>query len=294
MNPKVLIVDDEPVALHMLEEALKIGGFEILRAYGAEDALRKVKLRKPDIVLTDLEMPGLNGVELIAMIKRDPDIQGTPVIAVTSHTWDTIGQAAAQVGASGQIAKPFSPQQLVEKVRECLALRLADPELGSLRLGLQESRRARAPVPLLRPAVVPDASEPVPPSGAGAPIFNRDAFLEYVDGDRANAQRAIAVLLGNLPSRLESIRGAIAYRDGEALRTTAHAVKGAVAFFAAPVVVAAAYRLEMMGDSGDLTEAGAVYFDLERAIADLTEALQEFVREIANGPVPRLHLARSR
>ena len=293
MNPKVLIVDDEPVALHMLEEALKIGGFEILRAYGAEDALRKVKLRKPDIVLTDLEMPGLNGVELIAMIKRDPDIQGTPVIAVTSHTWDTIGQAAAQVGASGQIAKPFSPQQLVEKVRECLALRLADPELGSLRLGLQESRRARAPVPLLRPAVVPDASEPVPPSGPAHRFqtetpsrVRRRRSSERAAGDR----RA----LGQSAQPSREHPGAIAYRDGEALRTTAHAVKGAVAFFAAPVVVAAAYRLEMMGDSGDLTEAGAVYFDLERAIADLTEAVQEFVREIANGPVPRLHLARSR
>ncbi|MEO8603993.1 MAG: response regulator, partial [bacterium] len=125
MNTRVLVVDDDPVALGMLEAALKLGGFDIVRAYGAEDALRKVKLRKPDIVLTDLEMPKINGVALISMIREDPEIQRTPVIAVTAHTWDTIGQAAAQVGCDALIAKPFSPQKLIEKVRECLAIRRA-------------------------------------------------------------------------------------------------------------------------------------------------------------------------
>ncbi len=291
MKGRILVVDDDPVAMGMLEDALKLGGFEVLRAYGAEDALRKVKLRKPDVVLTDLEMPKVNGVELIAMIREDPDIQRTPIFAVTSHTWDTVGQAAAQVGCDAFISKPFAPQELIRKVEECLAARHA------------------APVPPPRPspgrgaAAGPDTRGPTAGAEDTGTIFDRVAFLEYVAGNLAHAQRAIGMLLDSLPDRLENIRKAIASQHSEALRLTAHSFKGAVAFFAAPAVVAVAFRLEMMGCAGDLTSAGGVYFDLERECARLVQALNEFVREVGSAPAApkaadeqgvKLHLVRGR
>src|SRR5690606_32963233 len=80
------------------------------------------------------------------------------------------------------------------------------------------------------------------------------------------------------------IRQAIACKDRDALRSTAHSLKGSLAFFAAPVVVAAAFRLELIGHSGDLADASAQYFELERAIVPLVAALQEFVCEIRDTP----------
>jgi HPt (histidine-containing phosphotransfer) domain-containing protein len=106
-----------------------------------------------------------------------------------------------------------------------------------------------------------------------------------MDGNLDLAQRAIGVLPAALPDRLESIRKAVVSQDSEALREAAHILKGTVAFFAAPTVVAAALRLEMMGLSGDLTGAGTVYFDLERALARLVQALNEFVCEVGSAQV---------
>jgi CheY-like chemotaxis protein/HPt (histidine-containing phosphotransfer) domain-containing protein len=300
MSATILVVDDDPVALRMLEEAVKAGGYEVLRAYGAEDALRKVKLRRPDLVLTDLEMPKVNGVALIASIRADAEIRHTPIIAVTSYACDTMGQAAAQVGCDGNIAKPFLPKQLLLKVREFLATRHPAPELHMPR-----------PLTALRPApppaaVGPAAAAPTPSTGAGAvegsTIFERATFLEYVDGNLEHAQRTIEVLLRTLPERLAVMRQAVAGGDRDTLRQSAHALKGSLAFFAAPAVVAAAFRLEMMGHAGDLSGAGAQYFELERALDRLVVALNEFVREVGGAPdaakaaptpVPGLHLVRN-
>jgi two-component system cell cycle response regulator DivK len=279
MKGRILIVDDDPVALGMLEEALKVGGFEVLRAYDAEDALRKVKLQKPDLVLTDLEMPKVNGVALIAMIREDPEIQRVPIIAVTSYIWDSIGQAAGDVGCDGYITKPFLPRELIQKVGEYLARRHDAPALPLRRhLVLQESKPVAAPPPVRGPAAVAGPEDT-------RTVFDRAAFLEYMDGNLDLAQRAIGVLPAALPDRLESIRKAVVSQDSEALREAAHILKGTVAFFAAPTVVAAALRLEMMGLSGDLTGAGTVYFDLERALARLVQALNEFVCEVGSAQV---------
>lgn len=285
MNATILVVDDDPIALQMLEESVRRGGFEVLRAYGAEDALRKVKLRRPDLVLTDLEMPKLNGVELIVKIRKDPEICDTPIIVVTAYAWDTIGQAAAQAGCDGHIAKPFTSEKLLLKVRECLAARAGAVAPRRPPVAADAPPRAMAPSLVRRTAPLPTAVPAASPAGDEGTVFDRATFLEYVDGDVDIAQRAIAVLLETLPDRLEAIRVAVASRDSAALRAAAHSVKGSVAFFAAPVVVAAAYRLEIMGSSGDLGQAGMVYFDLERAIGRLVEALKGYLGEIDSPPV---------
>ncbi len=286
MNRRVVVVDDDPVALRMLEDALRGGGFEVIRAYRAEDALRKVKCHKPDIVLTDLEMPGVNGVDLIAMIRADPEIQDTPILAVSGFTWEPIAQAAAQYGSDGQIAKPFTRQQVLEKIEECLAgARAAVPNLPR---PAAESAVAEQPSHLrLAGASAGDRppADPVPAAERSTGVvFDREAFLMYVDGDLNLAQRAIELLLGTLPERLDGMRKAVARNDHETLRTTAHTVKGAAAFFAAPAVLSAVVRLETMGISGDLTNADVAYFELERALASLEEALGEFVSEVVTMP----------
>ncbi len=116
MNAKILVVEDEPDIMRILVHALTGAGFQVVQAYGGEDAIRKVKLQKPDLVLTDLAMPKVSGVEVIEIIKTDPDTKHIPVVAVTAHVWDGLAQSAGQVGCDGYISKPFSTKQVLQEV----------------------------------------------------------------------------------------------------------------------------------------------------------------------------------
>jgi CheY-like chemotaxis protein len=116
MLAKILVVEDDPDIMRILTHALTGAGFKVIPAYGGEDAIRKVRLNMPDLVMTDLAMPKISGVEVIQAIKEDPDTKHIPVVAVTAHVWDSIAQAAGQVGCDGYISKPFSTKQIVQEV----------------------------------------------------------------------------------------------------------------------------------------------------------------------------------
>lgn len=120
MQAKILVVEDDQDIMRILTHALTAAGYHVVPAYGGEDAIRKVKLHKPDLVLTDLSMPGVSGVEVIEAIKTDPVTQHIPVIAVTAHVWDGIAQSAGQVGCDGYISKPFTSRQIIQEVHRHL------------------------------------------------------------------------------------------------------------------------------------------------------------------------------
>lgn len=120
MGAKILVVEDDPDIMRILTHALSAVGHQVVPAYGGEDAIRKVKAQKFDLVLTDLSMPKISGVEVIQAIKSDPATQHIPVLAVTAHVWDSIAQSAGQVGCDGYISKPFSPKQLVQEIQKYL------------------------------------------------------------------------------------------------------------------------------------------------------------------------------
>jgi two-component system cell cycle response regulator DivK len=125
MPAKILVVEDDPDSMRVLTYALNSAGFEVVMAYGGRDAVAKVKRHMPDLVLTDLSMPEVSGVEVIYAIKQDPDVCHIPVLAVTSYVWEWQGRGATQVGCDGFIAKPVRPTELVEAVRRHLGQRAA-------------------------------------------------------------------------------------------------------------------------------------------------------------------------
>ena len=106
--------------MRIISHTLTAAGYRVLPAYGGEDAIRKVKQHLPDLVLTDLAMPKVSGVEVIQAIKKDPETQHIPVLAVTAHVWDGIAQSAGQVGCDGYISKPFNMKQLLQEVQKHL------------------------------------------------------------------------------------------------------------------------------------------------------------------------------
>jgi two-component system cell cycle response regulator DivK len=117
MKPKVLIVDDDPDCMCILRHALTAAGYQAVPAYGGEDAIRKAKTEHPALVLTDLAMPKVNGIEVIYSIKHDPTTRHIPVLAVTAHIWDWIAKGANQAGCDGYVAKPFKLKDLIAAVR---------------------------------------------------------------------------------------------------------------------------------------------------------------------------------
>jgi len=113
---KVLIIEDDPDIMRLLNRTLTNAGYQVVHAYGGEDALRKVQAALPDLVLTDLAMPKMSGVHVIQMLKKNPETAHIPVVAVTAHMWDGIAQSAGQAGADGFINKPFSSKTLLREV----------------------------------------------------------------------------------------------------------------------------------------------------------------------------------
>ncbi|MFP4500158.1 MAG: PleD family two-component system response regulator [Candidatus Hydrogenedentota bacterium] len=119
-NPKILIVDDEPDVVMLIERTLKAEGFDVVRAYDGIAALDLVETEKPDLVLLDIMMPMMSGYEVCEQLKANPETQQIPVVCLSSaHTPDARAQSL-HVGAVTLITKPFLPAELVAQVRRHL------------------------------------------------------------------------------------------------------------------------------------------------------------------------------
>ncbi len=122
MVARIMVIEDDPDLMRLLSHMLTAAGFHVVQAYGGEDALRKIKSHRPDLVLTDLAMPKMSGVEVIHQIKSDPATERIPCVAVTAHMWDSIAQSASQVGCDSFLAKPFNSVRLLQEVTKYVAL----------------------------------------------------------------------------------------------------------------------------------------------------------------------------
>ncbi len=115
---RILVVDDQPEILTITEHALTRAGHEVVTAYNAARALRVVRQRQFDLILTDLSMPDIGGDELIKDLRGLPSTQHTRILAVTAHQGSSIASAAVANGCDGVIIKPCTGTQLREKVAD--------------------------------------------------------------------------------------------------------------------------------------------------------------------------------
>ena len=115
-----MIVEDDLDAMKIASAAVRAAGYEVVQAYGGKDALRKLRLHQIDLVLTDLAMPEMSGVEVIAAIKSDPKTQHIPIIVTTAFVWDQFAQSAAQAGCDGFVAKPVRKDVLIREIEKHL------------------------------------------------------------------------------------------------------------------------------------------------------------------------------
>ena len=113
---KILIVDDSPTERHVLNDLLTKAGFEVVTSDNGEDAIVKAKQVKPDLILMDVVMPGLNGFQATRAISRDPDTRTIPIILCTSKTQETDKIWGLRQGARDYVVKPVDRDELLGKI----------------------------------------------------------------------------------------------------------------------------------------------------------------------------------
>ena len=116
----VLIVDDSPTEVHVLRQYLENNGYETEAAEDGSEGVDKARSLKPDLVLMDIVMPGMNGFQATRELARDPDTARIPVLMVTTKGDETDRIWGMRQGATDYIVKPVTESQLVDKVRSVL------------------------------------------------------------------------------------------------------------------------------------------------------------------------------
>ena len=113
----ILVVDDSPTERYFLTDLLRKNGFDVVSADTGEDGVAKAKLEKPDLILMDVVMPGLNGFQATRMLSRDPATQAIPVIMCTTKNQDTDRVWGLRQGAIDYLVKPIVSEELLTKIK---------------------------------------------------------------------------------------------------------------------------------------------------------------------------------
>src|SRR5512147_877262 len=114
---KILVIDDEPSIVNLVSAYLKPEGYEVFTAADGPSGLKAAKAYKPDLVVLDLMLPGLDGIELLSRLRRESDVY---VILLTARTEETDKIVGLSVGADDYVTKPFSPRELTARVKAAL------------------------------------------------------------------------------------------------------------------------------------------------------------------------------
>ena len=114
---KILIIDDEPSIVNLVAAYLKPEGYEVLTAMDGSAGLKAARAFKPDLIILDVMLPGIDGIELLSRIRRESEVY---VILLTAKTEETDKIVGLSVGADDYVTKPFSPRELIARVKSAL------------------------------------------------------------------------------------------------------------------------------------------------------------------------------
>src|SRR5574341_517646 len=135
MPSRVLIVEDEPDIRGLLVHHLKREGYQVSAAAGGEEALRQVRAAPPDLVLLDLMMPAMDGLEVCRRLRQDPATAALPIVMLTAKGDELDRVLGLEIGADDYIVKPFSPKELVARVKAVLRRSRPAPGIAPIMLG---------------------------------------------------------------------------------------------------------------------------------------------------------------
>ena len=120
MSKRILVVEDQMDSLQIVRDLLRVNGYEMTEAQNGEEAIAAVAKERPDLILMDIQLPVMDGYEATRRIKADPSLSSIPIIAVTSYALSGDEEKARAAGCNDFVPKPYSPRQLLAKIREYL------------------------------------------------------------------------------------------------------------------------------------------------------------------------------
>ncbi len=252
---RVLLAEDNLVNQRLALRLLEKAGHAVTIAANGQEAVAAQQREPFDVVLMDVQMPEMGGFEATAAIRaREQETgQHVPIVAMTAHAMKGDRERCLEAGMDDYVSKPVRAEDLFAAVA-----RVVDG--GWWVVGGK------------------DASSPStihhPPS-----TFNEAELLDRVGGDRALLREVVRLFFETYPASLAELREAAARRDGEAVHRLAHTFKGMVAHFGAQAAAEAALRLEVMGQTGDLTGAEEACTALSAALERLRPALARLLDE---------------
>ena len=202
----ILVVDDEPGIASLVRDYLEHAGFAVLVAGDGRNALALARSRRPDLVVLDLGLPGLDGLDVARALRRDSDV---PILMLTARTDEADRVAGLELGADDYVSKPFSPREIVTRVRAILrrteiATTLADAPIRVLDVELDPAR-LRASIGG-RPVDLTPTEFALLATLARQPgrVFTRSQLLDAIHGVAFEAyERAIDGHVKNLRRKLE-------------------------------------------------------------------------------------------
>jgi two-component system alkaline phosphatase synthesis response regulator PhoP len=206
MNEKILVVDDEPQIVRFVRAYLEDAGFQVVTARDGQEALFAARHEKPDLVILDLMMPGMDGWGFIRSFRQESDV---PVIMLTARVEETDQVLGLELGADDYVTKPFSPRALVARVRAVLRRVGRQPTTSAVLRGggIELDQEAHQ-------VTVNGESVDLTPTefdllavlmGRPSRAFTRSELLERVMGDAAYVlDRTVDVHIKNLRQKIEA------------------------------------------------------------------------------------------
>jgi two-component system cell cycle response regulator DivK len=122
MTKLILVVEDQEDNRRIMRDLLTSVGYEVIEAVTGEEGVATAESQRPDLILMDIQLPGLDGYEATRQIKANPDLEHIPIIVVTSYALSGDDVKAFEAGCDAYVSKPFSPRELLAKIREFLPL----------------------------------------------------------------------------------------------------------------------------------------------------------------------------
>lgn len=204
--PRILVTEDEPAIAELLAFSLRQMGYDPVICVSAEHALREIGQQLPALVLLDVMLPGMSGIDLARRLRADPRTRELPIIMVTARGEETDRVGGLEIGADDYVTKPFSPKELIARIRAVLRRRsphqagdkvsvgaiTLDPSAHTVMVGRSEVSLGPTEFQLLQFLM-----------GSPNRVFTRDQLLNALRGDHAFLEdRTIDVYVRRLRASL--------------------------------------------------------------------------------------------